>query len=553
VNVAVVMATLDKTRDIAKTADNENDNFTNTVIPPGRHSNWQKMRFTSLWFSLFIPPVTEAVFSKTIYIDYFGANAAAVGLFSLVYSFVGSLASVNIGLMMDTYSFLPSVFPPPKWGRRAPWLIFYIVCYACTSFLVYHPTAWSGIVQVGAGASAASCGGGTNLTSCKILVERTSQGSGPALQIGRLEIYYLITFCLQMCSQAGVFNAFFGVFPEMYRNPMDRAKAGAILGVFNGVSGTICVTVISFLFVRDKINLTGIVILNVVPLLVFSWPGISESRNAKFKHARPTIKCAEILELFKQKSALIYLMSSLLHYGGATLNAMFALFWLTRVAGTCMQEAGALVAVAGLAQLMLGVLTLPFWKWVIVNKKIHPRKIVCILYICLALVAFVCGQTRHKAVFLPIAAVKGMMFSVNNLSNRMFVGWIVDDDMVRRFKRDGSIIRREAFIQGVSGWAITGGYFLGGLMTTLLGMVGYNGSLPTRCLSNVSVEYIHFVFVAFSCIVFVLRGVLILFFPIYGLKLKEMEMNVLDIEKELKAKRISPFTEIELSDTNDAD
>ena len=507
------------------------DHATNTVIPAGAHDDAQRVRFASLWFPIFLPAVTEAILSKTLYIDFFGANAEAIGVFSMIYAVVGSCASLYVGLVMDNLSFFPSMFPPKQWGRRAPWLMFLIPLYCITTSLVYNPTMVAGIEQQKPGTATCDDTLVANASACGVLADATRQGRDTGMKVGGLEIYFFVTFCLHMIAQSALFATYFGVIPEMYPNPLDRGRAGVFVGIFNALSGITVVVVVQFVFVKSSVNLTGVVLLNVLPMLLLSWPGIKETRAIKFIQSHKKIECKEVLAFMTQRSSFTYVMSTFFHFIANTLNILFLVFWLTRVTGVCIEEAARLLGAAGVAQLFCGIVGLPFFRWILVTKKIHPRKIVCLGYALLGVAGFIGVQTKTKMVVVPLGALRGLVFSVNSLSNRMFVGWLTDEDMVRRYNVDGKVVRREAFIQGIVGWSVTGAYLVGGLMTLILGATGYNGTLPTRCIPSASVDFIHFAFGTLPAIVCIGRAVALWFWPLYGKKLREMEESTLKIKE----------------------
>lgn len=506
-------------------------NGSSSIVPAGNLGLAQQLKFTSLWFPLFNPAVTEAILSKTLYIDFFGANAAAIGLFSIIYAVVGSLSSLYVGILLDNINILPSLFPPGKWGRRAPWLILLIPLYCFTTSLVYNPSAFAGIEQVTPGAATCAVENASTAKTCDYLEKLTRQGTDSGMKVGNLEIYYLITFCFQVIIQSALFATFYGVVPELYPNPLDRGKVGLNVGIFNAVSGIFCVVFVNFIMVKKTVNLTGVVLINVIPLLLLTWPGIKETMAVKFIQTHKKIECKEVLAFMLQRSSFSYVFSTFLHYTTITVNLLFTVFWLTRITGSCIEEAAQLLGLGGLAQLLCGILALPVCRWILVTKEIHPRKVVAIGYIILGIVGFIGIETRKKSVIVPLGALRGIVFAANNLANRMFVGWLADEDMVRRYNKDGKVVRREAFIESIVGWSITGAYLVGGMLTLGLGSTGYNGTLPTRCIESASINFIHFAFGAFSALAAIGRGAVLWLWPLHGENLRKLEEGVLKVSK----------------------
>ena len=64
--------------------DGDNENRTDSLIPRSTYTLCQKATLVSFWFAIFTPGVVEAVYKNTIYLDYYGANPASYGLFSVL-------------------------------------------------------------------------------------------------------------------------------------------------------------------------------------------------------------------------------------------------------------------------------------------------------------------------------------------------------------------------------------------------------------------------------------------------------------------------------------
>ena len=83
------------------------------------------------------------------------------------------------------------------------------------------------------------------------------------------------------------------------------------------------VVVVQFVFVKSSVNLTGVVLLNVLPMLLLSWPGIKETRAIKFIQSHKKIECKEVLAFMTQRSSFTYVMSTFFHFIANTLNILF--------------------------------------------------------------------------------------------------------------------------------------------------------------------------------------------------------------------------------------
>ena len=116
------------------TINGDSENRTDSSIPRSTDTLCQKATLVSFWFAVFTPGVVEAVFKNTIYLDYYGANPASYGLFSVLLYVWACFANIYIGQIIDSVQILPGVFPPEKWGRRAPWILILLPLYFIVTF-----------------------------------------------------------------------------------------------------------------------------------------------------------------------------------------------------------------------------------------------------------------------------------------------------------------------------------------------------------------------------------------------------------------------------------
>ena len=196
-------------------------------------------------------------------------------------------------------------------------------------------------------------------------------------------------------------------------------------------------------------------------------------------------------------------------------------------------------------------MTIPCWNALLTKAKMHPRVSVAAAYIIGSTLGMLVLQMKTPLSLFISAAITGIVYAQNNLTNRQFVGWMVDDDTRIRYKEDGKIVRREALIQGTVSALNNLAYFWGGILLSLLASSGYNGALPTRCLPQASLDYIHFAMTILTPLIGILRGVVIFFFPIYGKTMEELETEL----KEIHSKSEKHFTDVnnvKIENTEDA-
>ena len=126
-----------------------------TSLPTSKDTLCQKIALVSFWFAIFTPGVVEAVYKNTLYIDFYGANPAAYATFTLIFAAWGAAANVYVGQFIDQIQPLPGLFPPERWGRRAPWALIFMPLYMLLTFLAFNPFV-SGTAQLKRVATACS-------------------------------------------------------------------------------------------------------------------------------------------------------------------------------------------------------------------------------------------------------------------------------------------------------------------------------------------------------------------------------------------------------------
>ena len=92
----------------------EDENKTNSLIPRSKDTIAEKAKLVSFWFAIFTPGVVEAVYKNTMYLDYYGANPAAYGLFTVLLYVWACAANIYMGQLIDSIQVLPGVFPVSK-------------------------------------------------------------------------------------------------------------------------------------------------------------------------------------------------------------------------------------------------------------------------------------------------------------------------------------------------------------------------------------------------------------------------------------------------------
>jgi Na+/melibiose symporter-like transporter len=524
-----------------------------TSLPTSKDTLCQKVALVSFWFAIFTPGVVEAVYKNTLYIDFYGANPAAYATFTLIFAAWGAAANVYVGQFIDQIQPLPGLFPPERWGRRAPWALIFMPLYMLLTFLAFNPFV-SGTAQLKRVATACSTvtyAANETAPSCETLIAATSGGSNNEFKAGGLEIYFFIVMLCYVHVQNGLYQTFFASIPELYSNPHERAQVGGYLGVFSNTNALLIVLLVAFVFMKDQFNGIGVFITCAIFLLLTFYPGLVQLKRANFKQRHMGGFLTNLKSLCKSKAIRIYLLSQLLHTFSNIGTLVILIFWMTRVVGLCVATASQLVGIAALARLFLGIMTIPCWNALLTKAKIHPRVSVAAAYIIGSTLGMLVLQMKTPLSLFISAAMTGIVYAQNNLTNRQFVGWMVDDDTRIRYKEDGKIVRREALIQGTVSALSNLAYFWGGILLTLLASSGYNGALPTRCLPQSSLDYIHFAFTILNQLIGILRGVVIFFFPIYGKTMEELETEL----KEINSKSEKHFTDVnnvKIENTDDA-
>ena len=80
------------------------------------------------------------------------------------------------------------------------------------------------------------------------------------------------------------------------------------------------------------------------------------------------------MDVMKTSSSMrIFLLSHFFKAASNALNLVFLPYFLVRSIGMCPSEWGQVYTLGAAVRLLLGVAFLPFWKWILVTKKIHPR------------------------------------------------------------------------------------------------------------------------------------------------------------------------------------
>ena len=390
----------------------------------------------------------------------------------------------------------------------------------------------SGKEQVGRVATACSVviyGANETAPTCAELKAAASSGSSNEMKVGNIEIYFFLVFVCFSHIQNGLYQSFFGSLPEIYQNPQERGQVGAFLGVFGNLNALVIVLAIAFVFMRDTVNGMGIFALCAICLLVFSYPGLMQLKKAKFKQQNMGSLISNLKSICKSRALQVYLVSQVLHSMSNIGSLVLLIFWLTRVAGLCISDASAFIGLAGLSRLMIGIFSIPCWNWLLTKKNFHPRLTVCLAYVISSILNCLLLQAKNPQLVLITAAFSGITYAQNNLSNRMFIGWIVDDDTRIRYKEDGVVVRREALIQGTVSMLTNMAYFWGGILLSWMAATGYEGTLPTRCLPETSINFIHFGISILTPMTGLLRGIVIFFFPIRGAAFKQLEADITEI------------------------
>ena len=466
--------------------------------------------------------------------DYYGANPASYGLFSVLLYVWACFANIYIGQIIDSVQILPGVFPPEKWGRRAPWILILLPLYFIVTFLAFNPSI-SGKMQLGSIATACTAAAvlpeNSTAPTCAELKAAASSGANNEFKVGNIEIYFFVIFLCFVHIQNGLYQAFFSALPEIYQNPHERGQVGAYLGVFGNMNALLIVLAIAFVFMGETVNGTGIFLLCAVFLFVFSYPGLMQLKKAKFKQKNMGSLITNLQSICKSHALRVFLCSQLFHNMSNIGTLVLFIFWLTRVAGMCITDASTFVGLAGLSRLVVGMFSIPCWNWLLTKKNIHPRITVAAAYVITSIVNALLLQTKNPSLVLVTAAFLGIVYAQNNLSNRMFVGWCVDDDTRIRFKEDGVVVRREALILGTVSMLANIAYFWGGILLSWMAATGYEGTLPTECLPKTSTDFIHFAFSVLTPFIGLLRGIVIFFFPIRGESFRQLEQELFEINK----------------------
>lgn len=510
----------------------------NSLVPSSGEGSFQHFKVTSYFFAIFAPAVIDAVYRTVIYTEYLGANVSFVAFFLFIYAIVGIANPLYLGTCMDTWRpCKTSIFPVEKCGKRTPWLILMTPGFLISTWMMWNPPASMLTIKKATGGSAGCFDSAltidSNVTIDACATKATT--SGPGMQVGALELWMLFTFLLFIHFNNAQNLTFYASLPEIYPNPDERASVGVCIGIFNNIGALVIVLLISIVFLRDEWNGVGACLVCTIMWVVTFYPGLSKIKQANGESKARENCCTTFMDVMKTSSSMrIFLLSHFFKSATNALNLVFLPYFLVRSIGMCPSEWGQVYTLGAAVRLLLGVAFLPFWKWILVTKKIHPRISTGLYSIIHAPLNMILGYAANRQnamliVGVVLSGLVGINYSQDNIGNNMFRGWCVDEDTVLRYRRDGQIVRRESTIQGA--YDTTGRLTLFWVAIWFSGLAGtgYDGTVSNACQPAEVSSYVTICAIVIPSITTFIRGVIILFYPLHGDRLEKLEKDLNEI------------------------